>query len=103
MYSGFTLALRGAILALGATLPVAGAEEAVLQAWVGWDMGTGKPAVNSIRVSWVWVQCKFLAPMATPYPLLWCHRFLWHQGFDRQLFRACPSFYFLIWCNFDAI
>ena len=26
-----------------------------------------------------------------------------HQCFDRELFRAFPSFYFLLWCDFDAI
>ena len=26
-----------------------------------------------------------------------------HQCFDRQLFWACLSFYFLIWCDFDGI
>ena len=28
---------------------------------------------------------------------------LLHQCFDRELFRAFPSFYFLLWCDFDAI
>jgi hypothetical protein len=40
---------------------------------LGYNKGKGKTTVFLMRVTWSQIQCDFLPPVTTPYPLAWYH------------------------------